>query len=54
MKDGRNSLWVWTAIIVAVGMGAVWQFYPLQDASDRLEAFPLKSVRATSEDAHSQ
>lgn len=50
MKTGRSSVWVWAAIIVAVVTGAVWQFYPLKDASGRLEAFPLKGVWVTSED----
>lgn len=39
MEKGRT--WLWILLVAAVVMGAVWQFYPLPDASERLSSLPL-------------
>jgi hypothetical protein len=46
----RASRWVWGAIALAVALGALWQFYPLPGASDRMAALPLRGLWVISED----
>jgi len=41
---------LWTSIGVAVIAGVAWQFYPLEDASDRLDELPLRGLMFASED----
>lgn len=39
-----NTYWKvtqWLALALVVGLGAIWEFYPLPDASPRLDALPL-------------
>lgn len=33
--------WLWILLGVALVLGTIWQFYPLQDASGRIAALPL-------------
>lgn len=51
MKDARfKTAVVWGAIAIAVGLGVVWQLFPLEDATPRLEALPHRGVMMVSED----
>ncbi len=49
MKTSVKMGLLWGSIVVAVAAGAAWQFYPLADASDRLEALPLRGLMFASE-----
>jgi hypothetical protein len=48
MNRSANSLWLAFAILVPLGM--LWQFYPLTDASSRLNRFPRRSATVESHD----
>jgi hypothetical protein len=40
----RSPLLLWLAIVVALGLAGLWQFFPLADAHDRLDALPVKGL----------
>lgn len=44
----KISLWI--ALIIAIILGIIWQFFPLQDAENRLEQLPPVVERVTSVD----
>ena len=46
----RSAKLFWIAFVVLVPLGMLWQYYPLKDASARIDAFPLSSARADSSD----
>jgi hypothetical protein len=48
MNRSAKSLWLTFAILVPLGM--LWQFYPLTDASSRIDRFPRKSALVDSHD----
>lgn len=50
MKLSTKMGLMWGAIVMAVMAGAAWQFYPLEDASHRLDALPLRGIMFASED----
>ena len=50
MKAAVKMSVLWGSIVLAVGAGAAWQFYPLADASERMEALPLRGLMFASED----
>lgn len=33
--------WLWIGLVVAIALGVLWQFYPLQDASQRMQTLSL-------------
>ncbi|TXI37711.1 MAG: exosortase-associated EpsI family protein [Nitrosomonas sp.] len=41
MQNERRQLFLWIGLGVAVLMGILWQFIPLQDAKQRINALPL-------------
>jgi hypothetical protein len=46
----RSAKLLWIAFAILVPLGMLWQFYPLKDASARLDAFPMSSVHIDSKD----
>ena len=46
----RSAKFLWLAFVVLVPLGMLWEFYPLTDASSRLDQFPRKSARVESHD----
>jgi len=46
----RSSKLLWIAFAILVPLGMLWQFYPLKDASARLNAFPMTSANVDSKD----
>ena len=50
MKSSTKMGLMWGAIAVAIMAGAAWQFYPLEDASSRLDELPLRGIMFASED----
>jgi hypothetical protein len=40
----RQGLWLWAAFACVVILGALWQFYPLQDAEARLSQIPREGL----------
>lgn len=46
----RTTRLLWTALVAAVLLGVVWEFYPLPDAVARLAKFPRRSLMADSRD----
>jgi hypothetical protein len=46
----RSAKILWLAFAILVPLGMLWQFYPLTDASSRIDRFPRKSVRVESYD----
>ncbi len=46
----RSAKLLWVAFAIMVPLGTMWQFYPLSDASARLDKFPRNSVHVTSRD----
>src|SRR5208337_3977002 len=46
----RSSKLLWLAFAILVPLGLLWQFYPLRDASARLNAFPMTSPKVDSKD----
>lgn len=43
MKE-RSQFALWTALIAAILLGAVWQFAPLPDAKERMAQLPLNGI----------
>jgi len=41
MKENKKIL-LWIGLTITVILGALWQFYPLSDAKERLASLPLK------------
>lgn len=39
MNNSQKFLWIF--LVVAIGLGLLWQFYPLPDAKKRIEGLPL-------------
>jgi hypothetical protein len=51
MTDSRiKAGLLWTAMVVAVLLGLLWQLFPLPDAGDRLAALPENGLMMASED----
>jgi len=49
--DARwKTLLLWVAIVVAIGLGLLWQLFPLPDAGKRLDALPQRGLMMVSED----
>ena len=46
----RSSKLLWIAFAILVPLGMVWQFFPLKDASARLDTFPMTSAKVDSKD----
>jgi hypothetical protein len=46
----RATKFLWLAFAIVVPLGLLWQFYPLSDASARLNSFPHKSATVDSQD----
>lgn len=44
-----KSIWLWSGIGVVLGLGALWQLYPLADAAARLQALPEQGLMMKSE-----
>lgn len=40
---GSRSI-LWFALILAIVLGALWQFVPLKDAKERMEVLPLRGI----------
>ena len=49
MKDLSHKL-LWVFVCFCVLVGAVWEFYPLKDATDRFEKLPVKGFGFISKD----
>jgi len=45
-----NQPYLWTALVVAVVLGLVWQYVPLKDARERMDTLPLKGLSYEGED----
>jgi len=41
---------LWLGLLLALTAGFIWQFYPLQDASQRLKILPLRGLGFQGED----
>lgn len=50
MDARHKTVVVWAAVALALGLGLVWQFFPLADAEARLAALPRRGVLMVSED----
>lgn len=44
MEMIKSPRFLWVLLIVAVLIGGVWQFYPLEDASKRMRKLPLNGI----------
>lgn len=40
---------LWLGLLLALSVGLIWQFYPLPDASARLDSLPMKGLGVTGE-----
>lgn len=40
----NKTLFLWIALVCAIIIGALWQFYPLPDAQSRMDALPIKGT----------
>ena len=38
----NKKILLWIGLIITITLGALWQFYPLPDAQDRLDTLPLQ------------
>ena len=46
----RSAKLLWIAFAILVPLGLLWQFYPLTDASSRIDRFPRKGTQVKSYD----
>jgi hypothetical protein len=48
--SGTTRKLLWLGLALAVGLGLLWQFFPLPDAQDRVAALPKSGIGYTSQD----
>jgi len=46
----RSAKLLWLAFAILVPLGTMWEFYPLTDASSRIDAFPRNTAHVESHD----
>lgn len=46
----RSAKLLWLAFAILVPLGMMWEFYPLMDASARIDAFPRKTAQMEAHD----
>jgi hypothetical protein len=49
LTEAKKQLWLWVVFGAAVVCGAIWQLYPLKDASDRLSKIPAQGFGFSSQ-----
>jgi hypothetical protein len=40
----RSSKWLWIGLVFSVILGALWQLYPMPDASERMRELPFRGT----------
>jgi hypothetical protein len=46
----RSQFWLWTALLVAIALGFIWQLAPIPDAKERINRLPLSGLGYTGYD----
>lgn len=46
----RGQKFLWIGLAIAIGLGLLWQFYPLRDAQARIKALPQNGLSYSGQD----